>query len=114
MPAMAFVTRRWVAGVLCVFSWAAMAAEGPAKDSAEKARTAYREAQKALTAGSCDKAVPKLEEGLRLLPVAKALIQLGHCYAQLGRLDDASATDRRVLSAYPDNPAEKASRERRA
>jgi tetratricopeptide (TPR) repeat protein len=112
MPAMTFVTRRWVAGVWCVFSWAVMAAEGPAKDSAEKARTVYREAQKALTAGSCDKAVPKLEEGLRLLPVAKAFIQLGDCYAQLGRLDDASATYGRFLAAYPEHAAAEGVREK--
>jgi hypothetical protein len=112
MPAVAFVTRRWVAGVFCVFSWAVVAAEGPAKDSAEKARPAYREAQKALTAGRCDKAVPKLEEGLRLLPVAKAFIQLGDCYAQLGRLDDASATYGRFLATYPEHAAAEGVREK--
>jgi hypothetical protein len=99
----ALASHRLAAVLLCSLCWTAAAAEDPAKETAEKARAAYRDAQKALTAGRCDQAIPKLEEGLRLLQVPKALLQLGDCYAEQGRYDLAVKIYRHFLASYSEH-----------
>src|SRR4051794_25567666 len=81
------------------------ASETAANDASDQARAAYHDAQKAIAAGRCDQAVPKLEEGLRLLPVPKALLQLGDCFVKMGRLDFAATAYRMFLTNYPEHTA---------
>jgi len=68
-------------------------------------RVFFRLAEEFRKGGAFEKAIEVCQEGVSHHPdYLPALVCLGRCYQQVGRLDDAETMFRKVLDRTPDNP----------